>query len=295
MTIKQLKAFLAVANTLNFAQACEILFISQPALSLAIKSLEEYLGGSLFSRTTRNVALTPEGEEFLIHAKQLIANWDKTIEMTQQRFELKRGTVSLAAMPSFASNDLPKLLKEFKNFYKDVNITVHDVIYEQVLKMILQNQVELGIGFEPEAVDSFNFVPLLDDKFVAVLPHSIENKRINKIKWEKLLESDFITLQRPSIARSIIESGLARTNLKLRVSYDCHQVTTIGRMVSSNLGVSAVPSICITQMRELGCHCVELTDPIVSRRIGIIYSKENQLSMASQEMINVIKKYYKCS
>lgn len=292
MTIKQLRAFLAVANTLNFAQACDILCISQPALSLAIKNLEDSLGGSLFSRTTRNVCLTPEGEEFLVNARKLIAHWDKTVEVTQQRFQFKRGLVSIAAMPSFASNNLPKLLKKFKDIYKDVNITIHDVIHEEVLKMVNHNQVEIGIGFEPEAHDNFEFIPLLDDKFIAVLPKTNDNKNISKISWSDLLKNEFITLQRPSIARSIIENGLANSGLNVHVSYDCHQVTTIGRMVGSNLGVSAVPSICRTQMYEQGCYCVELIEPTVSRKIGIIYSKNYQLSQASKEMIKILKENF---
>ena len=73
MTIKQLRAFLAVAHTLSFAQASERLAISQPALSLAISGLEEALGGPLFMRTTRHVSLTPEGEIFFPMSRRLLA------------------------------------------------------------------------------------------------------------------------------------------------------------------------------------------------------------------------------
>uniref|UniRef100_UPI002284419A LysR family transcriptional regulator n=4 Tax=Enterobacterales TaxID=91347 RepID=UPI002284419A len=76
MSIKQLRAFLAVAHTLNFAQASERLNISQPALSLAIRGLEDALGGPLLLRTTRRVTLTPEGETFFPMARQLLADWD---------------------------------------------------------------------------------------------------------------------------------------------------------------------------------------------------------------------------
>lgn len=76
MTVKQLRAFLAVAQSLSFAQACERLHLSQPALSLAIKNLEQSLGGQLLVRTTRSVALTPEGETLLPIAVRLLADWD---------------------------------------------------------------------------------------------------------------------------------------------------------------------------------------------------------------------------
>jgi LysR family carnitine catabolism transcriptional activator len=292
MTIRQLRAFVTVASTLNFAQACEILFISQPALSLTIKNLEEALGGELFQRTTRTVVLSPEGQEFLPKAKQILADFDNAIDSIQQRFNLKRGTISIAAMPSFASNALPHILKLFKDKFQNINITIHDVIHEKVLEMVSQNRVELGLVLEPEATESFQFIPLLDDNFVAVIPKNFVLETFEEINWEQLLKYDFIALQRPSLVRSLLEAELTKSNLKLRISYDCHQVTTIGRMVANGLGVSAVPAICQQQMQELGCICIPLHSPVIKRRIGIISSINNQLSSASLEMIKIMKSHY---
>ncbi|WP_017707110.1 LysR family transcriptional regulator, partial [Pseudomonas syringae] len=146
MNVKQLRAFLAVAQHLSFAQAGERLNLSQPALSLTIKGLEEDLGGQLLTRTTRNVGLTPEGETLLPLARQLLADWDNTEELLRQRFTLQMGRVSIAAMPSFAGNLLPTALKVFRGRYPRVNVAVHDVINEQVLEMVRHRRVELGIG-----------------------------------------------------------------------------------------------------------------------------------------------------
>ncbi|CDL09348.1 LysR family transcriptional regulator near succinyl-CoA:3-ketoacid-coenzyme A transferase [Klebsiella pneumoniae IS43] len=93
--------FLAVAHTLNFAHASERLNLSQPALSLTIKGLEEALGGALLQRSTRKVTLTQEGELFLPMARQLLADWDNVEEAMRQSFTLQRGKISVAAMPSF--------------------------------------------------------------------------------------------------------------------------------------------------------------------------------------------------
>ena len=91
MNVKQLRAFVAVAKYQSFAQAGEHLHISQPALSLTIKALEENLGGALLSRTTRSVSLTAEGEVLLPLARRLLADWDDTEEMLRQRFTLQLG------------------------------------------------------------------------------------------------------------------------------------------------------------------------------------------------------------
>ena len=135
MSVKQLRAFLAVAHTLNFAHASERLNLSQPALSLTIKGLEEALGGALLQRSTRKVTLTG-GELFLPMARQLLADWDNVEEAMRQSFTLQRGKISVAAMPSFAANVLPEALKAFRDRYAGVNVTVHDVINEQVIEMV---------------------------------------------------------------------------------------------------------------------------------------------------------------
>ena len=100
MNVKQLRAFVTVAKYQSFAQAGEHLHVSQPALSLTIKALEDNLGGALLTRTTRSVSLTAEGEVLLPLARRLLADWDDTEEMLRQRFTLQLGRVSVAAMPA---------------------------------------------------------------------------------------------------------------------------------------------------------------------------------------------------
>lgn len=284
MTIKQLRAFIAVARHLSFAQACEHLHLSQPALSLAIKALEEDLGGRLLIRSTRQVTLTPEGQTLLPLALQLVADWDNTEELLRQHFTLQTGRVLIAAMPSFAGNLLPEALKRFRDRYPKVNVAVHDVINEQVLEMVRDRRVELGIGFEPETTQALVFTPLYTDRFVAVLPPASPLACQPVVHWAQLLRNDFITLQRPSAVRLLLEGAIQTEHGKLAVAFECHQLSTVGRMVASGLGVSAVPSLCIGQMHELGARCVPLQAPVIQRRIGIMRLAEHTLSAAAQAL-----------
>ncbi|MDF2642962.1 MAG: regulatory protein LysR substrate-binding protein [Pseudomonas sp.] len=288
MNVKQLRAFLAVAECLSFAQAGERLHLSQPALSLAIKSLEDDLGGQLLSRTTRNVALTPEGEILLPLARQLLADWDNTEELLRQRFTLQMGKVSVAAMPSFAGNLLPGALKVFRGRYPRVNVAVHDVVNEQVLEMVRHRRVELGIGFEPESSNSLLFTPFYMDRFVAVVAADSPLARRREVAWDELLLEDFIALQRPSAVRLLLEQAILARHGKLSVAFESHQLSTIGRMVANGLGVSAVPSLCIQQMEELGAVCVPLVEPRIERRIGLTMLADHKLSAAAQALREVL-------
>ncbi|WAH60557.1 LysR family transcriptional regulator [Pseudomonas silvicola] len=288
MNIKHLRAFLAVAQTLSFAQAGERLHLSQPALSLTIKALEEDLGGPLLTRTTRSVALTPEGETLLPLARQLLADWDNAEELLRQHFTLQTGKVAIAAMPSFAGNRLPPALRRFRDRHPRVNVAVHDVINEQVLEMVRHRRVELGIGFEPASTQGLVFTPFYLDRFVAVVPADSPLAQRQQITWKELLREDFVTLQRPSAVRLMLEQDLAAAHGKLSVAFESHQLSTVGRMVASGLGVSAVPSLCIAQMQELGACCVALDEPRVERRIGLMRLADHKLSAAAQALQEVL-------
>ncbi len=288
MTVKQIRAFLAVAQSLSFAVACERLHLSQSALSLTIKALEEGLGGRLFSRTTRNVALTPEGDALVPLARQLIADWDNAEDELRQRFTLQRGRVTIAAMPSFAGNLLPSILKAFRARYPNVNVTVNDVINEQVLEMVRDRHVELGVAFEPQQSSSLEFTPLYIDRFVAVVPSDSPLADCGETDWESLLKLPFITLQRPSTVRVMLEEHLQARNLKLPVELESHQLATVGRMVASGLGVSAVPALCAGQMQELGARCITLRDPVM-RAIGVLTKPGHELSAAAQALFDILQ------
>jgi LysR family transcriptional regulator, carnitine catabolism transcriptional activator len=289
MTLKQIRAFLAVAQSLSFAVACERLHLSQSALSLTIKALEEGLGGRLFSRNTRNVALTPEGESLLPLARRLVADWDNAEDEMRQRFTLQRGRVTLAAMPSFAGNLLPPILKTFRARFPNVNVTVNDVINEQVLEMVRDRHVELGVAFEPMQGSSLAFTPLYRDRFVAVVPLDSPLAQRDDIQWETLLEQPFITLQRPSTVRVMLEEHLQARGWKLPVEFESHQLATVGRMVASGLGVSAVPALCVGQMHELGARCITLSDPVIERAIGVLTKPGYELSAAAQALFDTLK------
>ncbi|KEY59357.1 LysR family transcriptional regulator [Serratia sp. DD3] len=292
MSVKQLRAFLAVAHTLNFAHASERLNLSQPALSLRIKGLEDALGGPLLLRNTRKVALTQEGEAFLSMARQLLADWDNVEEAMCQSFTLQRGKISVAAMPSFAANVLPEVLRAFRERYSGINVTVHDIINEQVIEMVREGRVEIGIAFEPAPTHNLLFTPLGIDRFIAIVPKTSALAAKKRLSWDELLALDFITLQRPSAVRLMLEEELARSGRKLDVAFESHQLVTVGRMVASGLGGSAVPALCQAQMTELGAVCIPLDNPVIEKCIGVIHAGHLQLSKAAYALLETLKGYY---
>lgn len=292
ITLKQIKAFVTVATSSSFAEACEILHISQPALSISIKNLETTIGGKLFIRSTRSVALTPEGEEFFPVAKGLLVNWEDAFSDLNNLFSLNRGRLSIAAMPSFASSELPSLIKKFKDNHAKINIKIHDVIAENAVSMVRNGDVELALTFDPDETNDLVFEPLFTDDFIIALSPNNPLIKNEAVTWQEAAEYPMITLQRPSSIRQLIETSLNDVDIPLKIEFEANQLATIGQMVAVNLGVSAMPSLCKNQLQAQGVVCRPLTSPSIKRRMGIVTRRRSPLSMAAQGFIQLIKEEY---
>lgn len=294
MTPRNLRAFVAVAQTLSFARASERLHMSQPALSLAVKNLEDSLGGRLLSRTTRQVRLTPEGTALLPQAVRLLADWENVRERSRQHFTLQQGHVTIAAMPTFAGNVLPGILQRYRAHFPSIELTVHDVVHEEVLRMVEEGRVELGFCFEPgpDLHKALAFQPLFVDRFIAIVPPDSALAREKSVTWAQLLDHRFIALQRPSTVRRLIEDSLASSGIRVRVALECHQLSTIGQFVAAGLGVSAVPQLSQQQMAVLGAHCLPLRRPVISKAVGLVTRADQQLSTAAAAIRGAVREAF---
>lgn len=291
VTIRQLHCFVAVARSGSFAEAGSLLHLSQPALSIAIKNLEQEIGGRLLQRSTRSVALTPEGARFYPVVQRLLHDWDRSLEDVRNLFSLRRGKLDIAAVPTFASSLLPAVLADYHGLYPDINISVHDVITENVVAMVREGRVELGVTFDPGEADDLNFSPLFRDRFVAVLPlgHVLLSRK--NLKWRELKNYPYLALQRPSSIRLLIDETLLKHNISLLPAFEAHQLASIGRMVTAGLGISVVPALSRSQMEEMGAQCRPLSGPVITRELGVITRKRQPLSAAAQAMLEVITRW----
>lgn len=288
MNIKQVKAFLSVAESLSFAQAANQLHLSQPALSLAIKGLEEALGGKLLTRTTRTIALTPEGDALVPIAKRLLAQWQDAEDEMKQRFALQLGKISIAAMPSFAGSLLPKAIQQYHQRFPNIQVAIDDVLSDIVVERVANNSVELGVTFEPQHSEGLTFYPLYNDEFIAILPKQHPLASQQEVTWTTLLQHNFITLQRPSSVRKMIENTLKDANIDLTVAFDAHQLTTVIRMVSEGMGVAVVPATCRQQIREQSVVERAISSPSIERTVGVICKPRSMLSIAAAAMLDTL-------
>ncbi|MCS3528481.1 LysR family transcriptional regulator [Acinetobacter johnsonii] len=285
MTLKQLKAFLVLARTLNYANAANELCLSQSALSLSIKTLEEELGGKLFKRNTRRVEITLEGQSLIPYAKKLLANWEDMEKDVKQRFKLNRGTLNIASMPFATHAVLPAVMHDFSQLHPNISFSIHDITNEKIIEKVQEGIFEIGICFEPKANDQLIFQPLFNEDFLALLPKHHVLAKQKSVTWLELCSCPFVTLQNPSIIRHVIEEHCAALQVVLDLKVECHQISSLSHFVAYGMGVSAIPRH-FQKFIDLEKNVlVEIEDNQAQLAVGIIYKKDYELSNMSSQFI----------
>ncbi|WP_018981720.1 LysR family transcriptional regulator [Salinimonas chungwhensis] len=283
VSYRNMLAFLKVAESSTFAEAAEKLHLTQPALSSAIKKMEEQLGGKLFSRSTRRVQLTPEGETLLPSARRLIHEWDDTLEEMQNLFSVRQGKLTIAAMPSFAESRLPELLRKYHSNFPNIRLRILDVVMEDTIDAVLAGRAEIGFTFEPESTEGCVFTPLFNDAFVAVLypAHPLAQKR--SVDFVQLLKSPLIAMNRGSAVRKWTEQISQRYGA-LNIIAETGQLGSVGQLIAQKMGVSVMPQLCQRQMERNGLICLPINDNPLVRRVGMIRASRQGFSVAAQAL-----------
>lgn len=288
-SVKQLRAFVAVAHARNLAEASERIHLSQPALSIAIRKLEEAVGGPLFARTTRRLSLTPEGEAFLPVASRLLNDWAEAFGDLNELFSKQRGKVTIAALPTLAAGLLPGLVVTLRDRYPRINLGLHDALGEEVNQMVRERRADMGLTVPPAATDALTFEPLLDDHYVAVCPLGHPLLEQDEVAWAQLAGWPFIGISRLSSSRRDIDATMARVGETLDIICEVSQIATVGRIVAAGAGIGVLPALSFRQISGDGIDHRPLIEPTVARRLGVIMRRRDPLSAAATAMLELVR------
>ncbi|MGO1396158.1 MAG: LysR substrate-binding domain-containing protein [Halomonas sp.] len=287
-SIQQLRVFVAVAHSRSLAEASERVHLSQPAISIALRKLEENVGGALFARTTRQLALTPEGEAFLPVAVRLLNDWNEAFEDLNDQFSKQRGKVTVAALPTLAAGLFPRVIKLFHEAYPRINLSLHDVLAEQINQMVREGRADLGLSVPPSDADDLTFEPVLEDSYVVVCPCGHPLLAQSAVAWSQLAAYPFIGINRLSSSRQDIDRIMQSVGERLDILCDARQIATVGRMVAAGLGISVLPSLSFRQIAADGIEYRPLVEPTIRRELGIILSRRHPPSAATSALRQLI-------
>ncbi|MEK4069866.1 LysR family transcriptional regulator [Peribacillus sp. FSL R5-0717] len=282
MNRNNLKIFLKVAEKLNITEASRELFISQPAVSKAVKNLEGSLNIKLFIRDKQNgLILTEVGKEILILARQMKVIENKIYQVADRENKLLNGKIKVGSFPAVSTNILPKVFALFRSKYPLVNIELVEGTSNQIKEWVEDRTVDIGIVASP--FDPYEFEILNNDYMVAIIP---ENHRLNqekKIHLEKYQNEIIFCKGGHEIAISKI---FQKNNIEFQENLTVQNAETLINMVKNNLGIGIISNFTLSSIS----HNLIIKDinPSITRDIGIITHSFDEVTPATNEFINVI-------
>ena len=282
ITLRQLVAFLRVAEIGSFTRASEQLGIAQPALSLLIRDLEIELTLRLFDRTTRTVALTDAGKEFRIAAARIVEELDGAVKNARDFSDRRKGRVIIAAPPLLSSVMVPQAIKEFEKEYPGIKIVLADVTTERIVEMVSQGEADIGVGTFGAGDGQVDASLVLKDSLLAFFKKDSELAKRQTTSWGDLREQPVILLSRDSGIRRLADSMLQQSDLSLIPKFEVAHITTALSLVIAGLGVAILPTYAWAAISHRDDVIARLlVHPEVSREISIIRARGRSLSPAA--------------
>ena len=293
VSLKQIRAFVSVARCGSFTLAANSLHISQPALSIQIRELEQNFGGKLFDRTSRAVQLTPLGREVVQLLMKLLDDLDAIMETGRRRASVRHETVRIACVPSIAATLLPTLISDFKRKQPLVDVVLKDVVWKRVLAMVRGEEVDIGIASADDEADDLSVTKLMEDRMHVVFPvgHPLDERRV--VTLEDVLQYPLVLTGKDSNVRSTIDAAFAsRGSFAMPVSEVAQAGSAVG-LVRAGFGVTILPS---TTMEMRGDPSLR-TKPIVDcvRCVSLLRKPGHPMSAAGLRLVARIKRGFSSS
>ncbi|MCC4307886.1 LysR family transcriptional regulator [Alcanivorax marinus] len=279
--LKHLRVFVAVAETLNFSYASQACGVSQSTVSTIVKQLECKLGVKLIDRTTRRVALTRMGEEFLPGIQRTLLEIDRQIDGVKSLHSLSGGQVHIACVPSVALRLIPKVLQRLKADYPKVAVKVSEVPRGESMQMVRNSAADLAIANEPPNLSELNSEPIMKDVFALVMRRDHKLAARKRVRWVDALEAGLVMMATRTGIRLEIEHGLPPGMLRDKVAYEAVNPSTLLSMVKHDIGVAPLPSLAWPSRADPELTVRPLYAPVVQRQLRLIWRSDRSLSPAA--------------
>ncbi|WP_413520098.1 LysR substrate-binding domain-containing protein [Psychrobacter glacincola] len=297
ISIRQLTAFIKVADNGSFTRASDQMHLTQSAVSGLIKELESSLGIVLFDRTTRQLSLSVVGHHLLPQARRILNEMLLFENEASSLTNLAQGQVRLA-VSQFAASSMPAVIAQFAKEYPDISVSLLDCSAENLLEHIQNIEVDLGVGTElgfMETEDEISADLLYELPFCVVMPdsHALAKKR--EIIWKDLIDIPLITLQGPFLEQVTAELDERIANHVQQAIYKVNFMSTALEMTRQGFGIT----LCLPYMPEVidwvsanGLQMRPLAQPVKMRRFFIYQRSSRALSPASIAFKRFLQRYF---
>ncbi len=295
MDFKQIEAFINVAKFKSFSKAANSSFLSQPAISSHIASLEKELSIQLFDRTSKEVLLTPAGDSFLKYAIDILNTRDNAICHLANFNESVSGRLKLASSTTPCNTIVPKLIKKFHSLYPDVSFDVIEQSSREIIQNIIKFDCEVGIVGESVNDDKIKSYELVKDDLIVISPP--EFNLPSSVKIQSLFKYQFILREEGSATRKTFEDALHKQGIdsaNMDICFEVNNLDTLLQFVKQGLGVSVVSKQVFKDY--ISCGLIKessIEDLNLKRSIYLILSSKRTLTPTAKAFFNLCKDYFK--
>lgn len=281
VTLRQLRALVALVHTGSFTQAAAVLHITQSALSGLIKELELQLGVRLVDRNTRSMALTQVGQGLVPLIEKVLQDLDGVLHGLDELKALQRGVVRIAAPQLMACTLLPDVMAAFGAAHPGVQLRLVDCAVESVLARVAGGEVDFGIGPERATTTDIATQELFDMPFMVVFPPGHALQDCAHIGWRDVVQYPFIALKGQFTERLALDLHLARRELTLHSTHEVAFMTTALSMVSARQGITACLPYAASLVRLHQLQMRPVHSPELRRKFLVYHRASAALSPAA--------------
>lgn len=284
MELRELEYFQMVSRLKSFTKASEKLNISQPSITVAIKKLEEELGVSLFSRNTRTVNLTNEGEIFFQRVNKILNDLNNAVLEMNDFSNLKREILKIGVPPSTASNILPKIFKKYKKDNTNIELVINEFSSSGIVNLLEKEELDIGLIGLNTKTNLLETRKTRSIEILVCLPADHPLKDLPTIPFY-LLKGDPFILIKEGIIHKIILEECKKNNFQPNVAFYSKLLQNTIPLVSKDIGITFTLDTII--INDSNIIYRSLQDPLYLE-IGIAWKRGKLLTKAQQELINFI-------
>jgi LysR family transcriptional regulator, hydrogen peroxide-inducible genes activator len=287
VTFRQLRYFDALARHGHFGRAAEACAISQPALSMQIREMEDALGGALIERSARQVALTKFGEELVQRVRDILRSVDELGDFARASRDRLAGRLRIGMIPTIAPYLLPKVIENLARQHPELDIHVRETLTPKLIKEVAEGRLDTAIVALPVSEPLLTEVALFTENFLLVRPGADEGTPVPS--HEMLREMRLLLLEEGHCFR---DQALAFCNMQSsppREVLDASSLSTLVQMVGAGIGVTLIPEMAVAvETRSAPVSIARFRNPQPSRTIGMVWRKTSPLGAQLQQISEVV-------
>jgi len=290
-TMRQLEALLLVYRHGSLTKAAAELRVTQSAVSLLIRQIEQTFQLRLFDRTTRALHPTLACKDAVPIVERILASTYGLARHMEDLVQVKAGRITIAVSAGVASALLPRVLARYRADYPDVRVELFDVAPDDLLQSVTLGDAELGIGSVEESdMPDVKIETLMHSSLSAIGIRDGRFEKGSRLTWDGLEKADLIAMRRGTRIRSQIDDALAKTGRQLKPKLEVSLITTALALTAEGMGMSILPAHMLPQTQFPTLAAVPLSNPKIIRHVSLVSRADFVLSPAAQRFVETARR-----